>query len=215
MTPPDAPSSVRYARRLDALALASVVLWAVAAWLTHRYGLWVSVGTTAILLGTAGSWLSGWRLAGAGRHGRGLMLGLAAGLAMAWMTALLYAPVTALVPVLRTDAALLYDAFSRPGIGLTLLFLPLIVTAEEVVWRGTVHASLEGRLSPLFTTLTGTVLYAAVLVPTGSPTLVLTALGAGACWTALRTLTGSIASAVAAHLVWDLLVLVVQVVPLG
>lgn len=215
MTPSDAISAVRDARRLDALALVSVVLWPVAAWLTHRFGLWVSVGTTAILLGTVGCWLGGWRLAGAGQHGRGLMLGLAAGLAMAWMTALLYAPVTDRFPVLRTDAAVLYEAFSRPGIGLTLFFLPLIVTAEEVVWRGTVHAALEERLSPLFTTLTGTVLYAAVLVPTGSPTLVLTALGAGACWTGLRTLTGSIAAAVAAHLVWDLLVLVVQVVPLG
>ncbi len=214
MLPAAAPSRPA-GTRLDRLAASSVIVWAIAAWLTRDYGIWVSIGMSAVLLAAAAIGVEGRVLAGRGSHRRGALVGFGAGLLMAWATALLYAPVTARFPALGADAALLYTAFSQPGYALTLLLLPLIVTAEEVVWRGTMHAVLERRLSPAGTVVFGTLLYAAVLVPTGSPTLVLTALGAGACWTALRAVTNSLAAAVVAHLVWDLLVLVVQVVRLN
>lgn len=215
MAEPTASARPAASARLTILAAASVVVWALAAWSSREYGPWVSIGGAAVALALPAIALEGHRLAGRGRLGRGGAVGVGAGVAMAGATALLYEPVAGAWPALGADAARLYVAFSLPGLSTTLLLLPVVVIAEEVVWRGTVHAVLEHHLSPAAATAAGTLAYAAALAPTGSPTLVLTALCAGACWTALRTITGSLSAALTAHLVWDLLVLVVGVVPLA
>ncbi len=90
----------------------------------------------------------------------------------------------------------------------TLLLMPLVVTCEEIVWRGAVYEALRVRISRVPAVLVGTAAYAAAHVPIGSPALVLTAIGAGLCWNLLRARTDSLMAALVAHLVWDYAVLV-------
>lgn len=205
------PGPANSARVPEPLAAAAVLVWAAAAWLTRSYGIWLPIGSVAVVLAAVGVAIAGRALPGRTRWSVGLGLGTLAGLVMTLGTALLYEPVTTLVPVLRADAARLHAAFSAPGPLAALAVLPLVVIAEEVVWRGLVHAALARRLPPDAAGAVGVVLYTLVLLPTASPALILTAFVAGSCWTFLRVRVDSLAAAVTAHLVWDLLVLVVQV----
>ncbi len=83
----------------------------------------------------------------------------------------------------------------------TLLLMPLVVTFEEIVWRGAVYEALRVRISWITTVLVGTAAY--------SVALVLTAIGAGLCWNLLGACTDSLMAALVAHLVWDYAGLVV------
>ncbi|MFM7134496.1 MAG: lysostaphin resistance A-like protein [Planctomycetota bacterium] len=197
--------------RGDAIAVAMAVLWFLGAWQSRSLGIWPAVGTTASLLGVLAIAIEGRALRAAlGADAPRVALGVAVGLAMAWLTELLYRPVTAAVPAIGSDVAVLFRAFGDPGPRAVLLLLPLVVAAEELVWRGVVYGALARRLPMTAAIVAASVLYAIAHAPIGSPALVLTCLCAGACWTALRAWSGSLAAAIVAHLVWDLAVLVVR-----
>ena len=87
---------------------------------------------------------------------------------------------------------------------------PVIVIAEEIVWRGAVQGALARRMRWLPAAVVGALVYALGHTPVGSPALVLACLGAGFCWSALRVLTDSLPATIVAHLVWDFAVLVVH-----
>lgn len=89
-----------------------------------------------------------------------------------------------------------------------ILLMPVVVAFEEIVWRGAIHNALMRRMSWPLAAVAGAVLYTLVHVPVGSPALLLAALGAGLCWSVLRAVTDSLLAALAAHLVWDFVVLV-------
>jgi membrane protease YdiL (CAAX protease family) len=122
---------------------------------------------------------------------------------MAAVTVLLYGPVTASSPALLADVSRLYEAFRGPGIIGALVLMPVILTCEEVVWRGAVHVALARRTSPLLASAAGTALYTLAHVPFGSAALILAALGAGCCWSLLRVYSDSLPAVVAAHAAWS------------
>jgi uncharacterized protein YbjT (DUF2867 family)/membrane protease YdiL (CAAX protease family) len=198
----------------DCRAVAYGLIWLLGAWAATYLGSWLAVGTTATLLGVAVIGLEGSSVLGEGPPARSWMIGMLAGLAMAAGTLLLFEPVTAAFPALRTDVAALYSAFRSPGAFATLLLMPLVVAFEEIVWRGAIHNALARRMSLPLAAVAGALLYTLAHAPIGSPALLLAALGAGLCWSMLRASTGSLFAAIAAHLVWDFVVLVLfQLVP--
>lgn len=213
MTTAESPVVVSHTRQ-DMTALAITPLWALGAWESHTYGIWGALGVSAVFLSTIVLALEGRAVMGHGRHARLWPLGIAAGLVMAAGTTALFRPVTTAFPALFGDVSALYAAFGDRDSVATLLLLPVIVIAEEIVWRGAVQAALARRMRWLPAAAVGAVFYAVAHSPVGSPALVLTCLAAGFCWSVLRGLTDSLPVAVLAHLVWDFAVLVIhQLVP--
>jgi len=199
------------AGRTSALVVACTLaaLWMGGAAAARTFGIWPAVGTTAMVLGCVS--LAMRRDVLDDRTGllSGVGYGVAAGLVMAAGTHVLYGPVTRALPWLVTDIDGLYRAFAGPGRVVAALLMPLVVIAEELVWRGVVYSALADRLGRVPAVLGGTLLYAAAHTPIGSAALVMACLGAGLCWTALRAVTGQLSTAVVAHIVWDVAVLVI------
>lgn len=196
--------------RQDLTALAMASLWALGAWESHAYGIWGALGVSAVLLSATVLALEGRAVIGNGRHARLWPIGIAVGLVMAGGTTVLFGPATTAFPALLGDVSRLYAAFGDPGSLATMLLLPVIVIGEEIVWRGAVQGALARRMSWLPAAGVGALIYALAHAPVGSPALVLTCLGAGFCWSALRGITDSLPSTVLAHLVWDVAVLIVH-----
>ena len=161
------------------------------------------MGSAAVLLGALSVRWSGRSLVGAGGHGLRVPLGVLVGLAMAAATVLLHGPVTGASPALSADVSRLYEVFRGPGIVGALVLMPVILTCEEVVWRGAVQGAIARRASPWLASAAGTALYTLAHVPYGSPALVLAALGAGFCWSLLRAYSDSLPAVVAAHAAWS------------
>ena len=189
--------------RLEVAAIAIVAGWLLGATLTHTVGLWIGLGSPAIVLAVTtvvrcGRDLDGWRVSV-----RGLAIGGVVGVAMTMGTLALFGPVTAFIPALRTDVVGLYAALGHPRPMTALILLPLIVTCEEIAWRGAVFQALSSRLAWAPAAVTGSLLYAVVHAPIGSPALLVTCLAAGLCWNALRAWTRSLPAVIFAHLIWD------------
>ena len=196
--------------RQDLTALAMALLWALGAWESHAYGIWGALGVSAVLLSATVLALEGHAVIGNGQHARLWPIGIGAGLVMVSGTTVLFRPVMTAFPTLFGDVSRLYAAFGDRGSVATLVLLPVIVIGEEIVWRGAVQGALARRMRWLPAAVVGALVYALAHTPVGSPALVLTCLGAGFCWSALRGITDSLPATVLAHLVWDFAVLVVH-----
>lgn len=200
----------------DRRAVVYVLLWAIGAWLSTQFGIWLAVGTTAAVLGMTAATIEGTSVLGRGKHSALWPIGVLAGMIMAAGTIFLFEPVTSLFPILKTDVESLYAAFRSPGFLTSILLMPVVVTFEEIVWRGAVQGALARHLSWLPAAIACTLVYAVAHTPAGSPALVLACIGAGFCWSVLRARTDSLPTVLAAHLVWDFVVLVVyQLAPVG
>jgi membrane protease YdiL (CAAX protease family) len=198
---------VSQARR-ELLAVALVLAWAAGAAIAGRFGLWVSLGSVAVLAGTLVLIVDGAELRPRLRPSVAqLVLGAAAGALMAALTYTLYAPATRLVPAIVPETIGLYVAFKTLSPALSAIVLLPVVAGEELVWRGVVHATLWRRLGPTATVLVGALVYALAHAPVGSLLLVVTALACGLVWGGLRAATGSLMASLVAHLVWDATVL--------
>jgi membrane protease YdiL (CAAX protease family) len=194
---------------LDRLALGCGLLWMAGAALTPWVGLWAGIGGTGLCLGVACAWKAHPLLAPLFRiTPRGLLAGLAAAAVMVAATYGLFPVVASSWPLFGAGVPPLYAAFREgrpPGL---LYLLPLIILAEEVVWRGIVYDALRRRMRPGGAVAVCGAAYALAHAPAGSLVLALVALGCGLFWAALRETTGSLVPATLSHLVWDLLVMV-------
>lgn len=205
--------------RARTLALGCVVVWCCAAFATRWLGQWIALGGTAGLLTLAclvvdrqanlrifeSLWprgARGWTVAVAS--------GLVGGVLMTLATYGLYGPVVRLAPLFFHDVTHLYGAFKTiPAWAATLIIVPIILS-EELVWRGVVQTTIAHGLSVPAAAGLGAVLYGVAHAPTGSPVLVLAALGCGIVWSALRGLTGGLVAPIIAHFVWDFSVLLLH-----
>ena len=86
--------------------------------------------------------------------------------------------------------------------------LVLVVTAEEIVWRGLGIDVFSRHTSAQNAVLLSAVLYTLPQVAFRSPLLVVVAFLCGVVWGALRVHTKGLTAPLLAHLVWDLLVFV-------
>lgn len=197
--------------RERAVAVVAVASWMCGAALSRRIGIWSGIGVAALLVFGAVVVLEG-RSVMARLHATAASVGLGAvgGLAMSVATTLLYPLARRLDPAVERQAAELYVAFrAAPGWKVALM-LPLVIAAEEVVWRGVVQGAARRSLGQVPAVLASAGLYALAHAPTGSPLLTAVALACGVYWGALAAFTGSLAAPLLAHLIWDLAVLVVR-----
>ncbi|MEN9786942.1 MAG: Type prenyl endopeptidase Rce1-like [Pseudomonadota bacterium] len=200
-------SAPAHPRRTWGFAGALVLAWAAAAAAARVVGVWMAIGPMAVLLAVLTLRAVGGSRTGAPWLRGALAWGVPAGGVMVAGTYLLHGPVTAALPWLREDIAGLYAAFDGPGRAFAAVAMPVVVVCEEIVWRGAVYAALPAGLGHAARVGLVTLLYAAAHAPLGSPGLAMACVGAGACWAALRAVTGQLAPVVVAHLIWDAVVL--------
>ena len=135
--------------------------------------------------------------------GRALVVGLVVGLLMVVATHAAFALLAAMLPSARAAtiellALLNVGGFSAPArAGL----IAVIASSEEVLFRG---ALLDNRRSALALAT----VYALMMLPLGSGLLIACAFGCAIVWGALRVATRSLIAPIAAHVAWDLGVLV-------
>jgi membrane protease YdiL (CAAX protease family) len=150
-----------------------------------------------------------------------LGIGLMVGMLMLVLTHAAFALFTTLQPGIKPATLELYDLLNAVGYS-SLARAALIVAiaaSEEVLFRGVlVDSGLDNledwrlrvmngpRLSRVLVLTIG---YAAATLPLGSPLLSACALLCGLAWGGLRVATQSLVPPVAAHIVWDLGVLLV------
>jgi len=190
------------------LAFACIAVWVVASASTGALGIWLAIGGASVALGVAVLVLD----RAASRRllrpsPRLLLLGAAAGCAMAAATYLLYPVFARLLPFIATDTASLYASFRAPPPVVASLALIPVILGEELVWRGVVQTALVRRLGPWPGVTLAALAYALAHAPLGSPVLVVVALLCGMIWGALRVASASLVPSLLAHLVWDILVL--------
>jgi membrane protease YdiL (CAAX protease family) len=185
-----------------------VVAWLVASASAGALGIWLALGGASVALGIAIFVLD---RAAALRllrpSARLVLVGAAAGGAMAAATYLLFPVCAHALPFFRTDMASLYASFREPPRVIAALALLPVILGEELVWRGVVQTALARRLGPWRGVPVAALAYALAHAPLGSPVLVVVALSCGMAWGALRSGSASLVPSLLAHLVWDILVL--------
>jgi uncharacterized protein len=197
---------------LNWLSVVSLVVWSAGAGLAHVVGVWAGVGGAAIGLGIAALLLARPLLVPLLRP---TMIFLAAGVVAA---VVMIAVTYGLYPILRSQSSGfahgvggLYTIFRAAGPRWALgSVLPLMIVAEELVWRGVVQEALSRRFPPALAVLLASTAYAAAHAPVGPPMLVALALICGLYWSVLRAWTGSLVPGLVCHLVWDYLVFIVH-----
>ena len=205
----DATSALSSRTRSTSLAFASMVVWFAAAASAGPFGICRAIGGAAVALGVAVLLFD--RPASTALlqpSPRLVLLGATAGGLMVAATYLLYPVLARVVPFIASDTAQLYAAFRAPSLVVASVALVPVIVGEELVWRGTVQASLVQRLGAWRGVALAALAYALVHAPLGSPVLMVVAFFCGLAWGALRATTASLVPSLVAHLLWDVLVLV-------
>lgn len=199
------------------VALAMVVAWATGAALSRRVGFWTGLGSTALVLGALALVLDRGLRSELRPSLRIVGFGAAAGGLLAVGTWTLYPVLASLVPGVTGEKIGLYAEFSTLPRLTAAILLPLIVVAEELVWRGLVSNWLwptrsVGRAIRIAVVAT---IYGMATLPSGSPLLAFAAFACGLVWSWLREVTRSVLASASCHFVWAVLILFVHPVRLG
>ncbi len=189
-------------------AVLMLLVWIGGATLARGVGVWVGIGSAAIVLG------GGVLLTAAGQRVRRqlrpslslVVTGLVAAFVMIAATELLYPLAVRLVPAIGVHTRALYGELGKMTV-FKLTVIGLVILGEETVWRGVVQAALRRRFGVVVTVATAAIAYGVGHIPAGSLLLPLVALLCGLYWSALTAWTGSLVPALIAHLLWDLTVL--------
>lgn len=155
---------------------------------------------------------------------RGALFGCAIGVAMVLGTHAGYWALSRTFPTIAESTVALFGLLNVPGFSALhrALLIILIATSEELIFRGPLLGLAQdtsGRESPPWTTslahITGSaVVYALATITLHSPLLVITAFCCGMIWGVARVWARSLVAPIAAHVVWNLGVIVIwQVIP--
>lgn len=130
---------------------------------------------------------------------------VALGVAMVAATHAAYRALIAVVPELERDVAALYGDVGpdAPGPALTVALIAVIVTAEELVWRGVAVELVRDRLSAAWTVAVTVALYAIPQLAGGEWVLIAAAVGAGAVFAAQRVVTRGLVAPLVTHAIWS------------
>lgn len=183
----------------------------IAMGLRHEINIWIGTGAAAVV---CISLLFAVRRPTTGSTNRWpppsvLAIGAAAGVAMSVATLWLYPISIALFPPIEQEVQMLYQLLRQPpGPIYAFPLLVIVVTAEELLWRGLAIDLFSERFGPWRSVVLSALIYVLPQIAFRSPLLMVVALLCGLVWGALRVRCRSVAAPLAAHIVWDLLVFV-------
>jgi membrane protease YdiL (CAAX protease family) len=166
------------------------------------------VGSAAVALGVASLLFGGASVKRLLRPTpRSLLVGAVVGAAMALASHIWFPLVARITPAVARETEILYSAFRAPAFAVASLALAPVILGEELVWRGVVQTAFVHRAGPRAGVALAVVTYGLAHAPIGSPLLVIVALLCGAVWSVLRATTASLIPSLAAHIIWDVIVL--------
>jgi NADH dehydrogenase len=192
-----------------AAALAAVAVGVEAAASRLPFGIWLDMLAAAgVLVPLAFAWIRlDWRrLMAPGT--RPVAVGVGAAVALYVAGALVVRFLSAW-PAAAAEIAMLYGWRDQVPRGLAPLLLPLIVLAEDIVWRGGVTLPLAGRFGAWAGSFLAALGFALAHVALGSWVLLAAAFGAGLFWSALAIRTRGLAAPLLSHILWDVTILFV------
>ncbi|HEX6244036.1 MAG TPA: type II CAAX endopeptidase family protein [Polyangiales bacterium] len=133
---------------------------------------------------------------------RSVLIGLGVGVLMTLATYPLYRLTVQLVPSLEPVVRGLYRTSHKEQLGTALFWVVVILTAEELLFRGAWLLALERRFGRRASLALSVGLYALAQACTGSLIVALLALTCGLVWTVERMMTGSVVAPWISHLIW-------------
>jgi membrane protease YdiL (CAAX protease family) len=197
-------------RKGELIAAGCFVCWCLCAALARFVGIWYADGGAGILLGITVLVVQRDSVFVRTRFRPDLVrAGIIAGTVMTVATYVLYPFVGHFIPAVVPQAAALYATLGQAEPWRAALVLPLVITGEELVWRGSIQGALERRFGSRGAAAIGTLAYGIAVAPIGSPLLVAIALGCGIYWSALRAHYRSVTPALISHLIWGALVFLI------
>ena len=129
-------------------------------------------------------------------------LGLAAGLVMTLGTYAAFEAARVLFPELAAHVAQLYRAAGTRTPLVALGWTLVILTSEELLWRGVWVDAWSVPFGRTVAALTSVLAFAVTQLGSGSILVALVALVCGGVWTALRMRTGRVVASLVAHAIW-------------
>jgi membrane protease YdiL (CAAX protease family) len=112
-------------------------------------------------------------------------------------------------PVFSQGVGEVYDLRTVPSYLISLVLLFPIGPGEEVYWRGLVQRRFSEQLGPGAGLLITTCAYALIHLPTLNLPLIMTAFIGGIVWGYIYLKTASLATVIASHVLFDLLIFVI------
>lgn len=133
---------------------------------------------------------------------RHVLLGLAVGGGMTLLTYPAFAAAKWLFPELVSHVDELYRQAQSEQLAVALAEVIIILTAEELLWRGAWYEAWCPRVGPLRAGALSVASYALTQLCSGSFIVLLLALCCGTVWTVLRHHSRSLVPSLIAHLIW-------------
>ena len=133
---------------------------------------------------------------------KNVTVGIAVGVAMTLATYPAFALAEELFPQLLGHVSELYRQSHNESLVAALTWVVVILTAEELLWRGAWIEALSARFGRVGAGISSVVIYALTQLCSGSFIVGLLALVCGAVWTAQRLYTGSVLAPLISHLIW-------------
>ncbi len=141
---------------------------------------------------------------------RDVVVGLAAGVGMTVATYGAFHVARAIVPELAVHVARLYRAAGTETPAIALGWTLVILTGEELLWRGAWIDTWAPRLGPAGAAVTGVLAFALTQLGSGSVIVAIVALVCGVIWTWLRLQTGRVVASLIAHAIWTPVVILLH-----
>jgi membrane protease YdiL (CAAX protease family) len=139
---------------------------------------------------------------------RDLVLGVVVGVIMTVATYGAFEVARTLVPSLSTHVTRLYRAAGTEAPAVALAWTLVILTAEELLWRGAWIDTWTPRVGATAAAVSSVLAFAVTQLGSGSVIVAVLACTCGAIWTALRMHTGRVAPSLIAHAIWTPIVIV-------
>jgi membrane protease YdiL (CAAX protease family) len=206
-----APASSSLRRALFTLSL---LTWFACFFLLRQLGTWVQFAVAGPALAAAVLAIDAETRALLRASYRDVAVGIGAGMTMVALTHAAFFIVSAWVPEVRASTAWLLHFVDVAGFppALRTGLIVVIASSEEVIFRGAqLGVSGRGGLAnrDVLRIIGLSAAYAASMISLGSALLVACAFACGCVWAALRVATRSLVTAIVAHVLWDLGVLIV------
>lgn len=191
--------SLKYSMML----LAMSVVWGV---LLHQFGTspiyWI-MGPYAAIISATVLTMRGHALRRALRPTRrNVAVGVGLGVVMTAATYPAYHLAQRLFPTLAQNVAQLYRQSHDESLPVALAWVVVIMSAEELLWRGAWVEALTARFGRLYAGVLSVLIYAVTQLSSGSFIVCLLAVVCGAVWTAERYYTKSMIAPLLSHAIW-------------
>lgn len=141
---------------------------------------------------------------------RDVLLGVVVGLLMTAATYASFELARAFVPSLATHVARLYRAAGTSTPGIALAWTLVILTGEELLWRGAWIDVWGARFGARAAAVSSVLAFSITQLGSGSVIVALLACVCGAIWTALRLHTGRLIPSLVAHAIWTPVVILLH-----